>query len=339
MYDAHMEFARHALLLLRAEGGIARAYDLACEEGNPKACQFFKAAIDIGTTADPDFAASLATYNGVVSAFVASLRNASVFDALLPLAVRVPLRTSVAVTTTAMVGSAVDEGAPKPVTQGGFDIDPIEPRKAIGQIVVTKELERFSGTMGVDLLNRELRGAVVSSTNAIFLTGVLPSPISSLGTPLADLRALLAAVRTGSASRLLFVVSSHLAKKLATTATADGALLFADFSPVAGGSLLNVPAIVSDELEEDSSATGSIALFDASGLALGDLTVVLSTSRHGAVQMESEPTNPLTGNTVLESLWQRNLMALKAERYFGFDKLRDDAVAVISGADYDADEA
>jgi hypothetical protein len=35
-------------------------------------------------------------------------------------------------------------------------------------------------------------------------------------------------------------------------------------------------------------------------------------------------------------MWQQNMTALKAERYFAFKRLRDDAVAEVRGVDYGA---
>ncbi len=50
--------------------------------------------------------------------------------------------------------------------------------------------------------------------------------------------------------------------------------------------------------------------------------------------MNTAPDSPPTTSTVLTSLWQHNLTGLKAVRYFGAERLRDTAVAVISGVGY-----
>jgi hypothetical protein len=55
-------------------------------------------------------------------------------------------------------------------------------------------------------------------------------------------------------------------------------------------------------------------MIDASGLLLGDEGITLDNSRQAALPMETAPDNPTTGSTVLLNLWQRNMLALRAER-------------------------
>lgn len=75
-------------------------------------------------------------------------------------------------------------------------------------------------------------------------------------------------------------------------------------------------------------------MIDASGLLLGDEGITLDNSRQAALQMETAPDNPTTGSTVLLNLWQRNMLALRAERWFAFALGRVNAIASLSGVDY-----
>ncbi len=57
-------------------------------------------------------------------------------------------------------------------------------------------------------------------------------------------------------------------------------------------------------------------------------------SRHSTLQFETAPDSPQTALTGMVSLWQRDLRALMAERWFGFKKARTTAVAMLSGVNY-----
>ena len=50
--------------------------------------------------------------------------------------------------------------------------------------------------------------------------------------------------------------------------------------------------------------------------------------RNATVRLDD---NPTSGTTRLVSLWQNNLVGMRAERFFGAAVLRSDGIAVISG--------
>ena len=62
--------------------------------------------------------------------------------------------------------------------------------------------------------------------------------------------------------------------------------------------------------------------------------VSIDLSREASVQMDSSPDNPSTATTVLVSLWQNNLIGLRAERFVTWKKARPDAVTFMTGATY-----
>jgi len=62
--------------------------------------------------------------------------------------------------------------------------------------------------------------------------------------------------------------------------------------------------------------------------------VNVDVSREASLQMDSAPDSPNTASTVLVSLWQRNMVAIKAERFITWKKGRDAAVQYISNAKY-----
>jgi hypothetical protein len=54
--------------------------------------------------------------------------------------------------------------------------------------------------------------------------------------------------------------------------------------------------------------------------------VTIDVSREASVQMDSAPDNPALATTVLTSLWQNNLVGLRAERFINWKKARPGCV-------------
>ena len=76
-----------------------------------------------------------------------------------------------------------------------------------------------------------------------------------------------------------------------------------------GGSIAGIPVIVSDGVP-----SGSVVLVDASQVAGASETITLDSSEQASVQLDTSPDSPVSGSTNITSLWQMNLVGLKAER-------------------------
>jgi HK97 family phage major capsid protein len=248
------------------------------------------------------------------------LRNDGVFDALLPHTARLPFRTKLAVSVTAITATETAEADEKPVFDLAFTATELEPRKASATVVISKELARLGGDNANALILRELRNAVIAGTDSVATAALIAatSPIQSSGNVLTDLAALLAAVPSGASSRLFFVIEPSQAKILATLPGVNGAA-FPQMN-VNGGSIGGVTVLVSGQL-----AAGTAVLFDATAIAAASENVTLFASREAVVTMAEASS---------VSLWQQDLVALRAERWFGFSLLRAYGVASLSGVDY-----
>ena len=66
------------------------------------------------------------------------------------------------------------------------------------------------------------------------------------------------------------------------------------------------------------------------------MTFSIDVATSASVQTDSEPTDPTVAATVLVSLWQRNLIGLKVERFCNWQLASADAVAYLSGVNYAA---
>jgi hypothetical protein len=327
------EFVQCARFLIAA-GGHGAAQRMAQQShASPRVIEALqhKAATAAGTITDSQWAAPLAQGSLLATAFVESLRDVGAFDRLLPDMLRVPPLTKLAVVTAGVVGASVGEAMAKPVGRVSLAAQAMDPLKACAFVVLSQELMRMGGAGAIPLLRRELTGAVAQVTDEIFistltagLTAIPSSGFTALGAR-ADLRALLDAVDTGAASKLYLLTTSSIAKRLSIISDASGGSAFPQLT-AQGGSVAGIPLVVSDGVP-----SGQLILCDASQLAAVSGPVELDISTQGAVQMDTVPDSPPTASTNLVSLWQMNYAALRCERYFAVERLRDTAVAVVSG--------
>jgi hypothetical protein len=291
-----------------------------------------KAAVEPGATTDSTFGEDLNDYQALAAAFLASLTSGSAFDRMLDGGmVRVHFKARVATVTVAANGAGVNENMVKPIssmTIAGAGLDPV---KATSITVSTNESLRLMGGRAVDFIGGELRRAVSRSTNAVFLPALAAAAgttVTSVNSPLADLRALLEAVSIGEGARLYWILAPTNCKRLSTMPTDAGGLAFPQMGPL-GGSIGGIGVMASDEMAADEGV-----LVDASQIAAETGSVIIDQARHALLQLDTSPDSPAAAATVLTSLWQRGETAIRAERFFGYEVLRAAAVAKLDGATY-----
>ncbi len=267
----------------------------------------------------PQWGQALSDFRQLASGFVAELAHLSAFDAALPDMINQPLRTRLVINTTAVASSEAAEGAEKLIGQMALTNAALEARKAAAIVVLTQELAQLAQADA--LIGDALRRGVAAATDASFLSYLLSltAPVASTGSVLDDLAALFASLPTGSGSRFYFVVTPAAAGQLAFTSGTTGRA-FPDMTPLGGQ--IGLQVLVSDQLQE-----GQAVLFDAASIAATSEAVTLSSSGEAIVDLGDSPGVP-------SSLWQLDLVAVKAERWYGFAALRPAAVASLSGAVY-----
>jgi len=295
-----------------------------------------KSPVVAGSIDEGVWGEELGAYLDLVRSFLASLRSVGAFDRLLADGMlRLPLRTRIVAVSLGATAYIVGRGAAKPISKLQLADKELDQTKAAAILVVSDELARSVTPEAQALFSRELRAVVASVTDQKFISIITSgiSPISSSGSSSAfdvraDLAAALDAITTSAASRLYVICDSITAKALAIKVDADGGAAFPQMTPM-GGTVAGVPVVVSDGV-----VAGTLVVVDATGIAAGAGTVVLDASEHGALEMDSTPDSPPVASTELLSLWQHDLTALKAERAFGCERLRDTAVAVIDNIGY-----
>jgi hypothetical protein len=283
------------------------------------------AATPPGTTTDAAWAAPLMV-PALVAGFLPLVKAASVLGKLplTPAPFNVKLAKQTAGSSTAWSG----ENSPKPVSKLGFGNNTLAPSKCVSIIVVTDELLRLAAPGSETLLANTIRDEVNAFVDREFLgataavAGVRPAgilagvtPIVTTGTLAGDLAALAAAFFTARPSPFApyFVFSPGTASKVA-------ALDMGRDVTVNGGSLLGVPVVVSP------GAASNAILLDAPAIYLADGGINLDTSREALLHMNDAPDAPPTAATVLVSLYQDNLVGIRAERFVSWVTVGANAV-------------
>jgi hypothetical protein len=136
---------------------------LALELSSPRVVAVFERAEPgsaLGGTS-PSWGDALSDYQQTAEGFIASLRNDGCFDAVLPYTARLPFRTKLAVSVTAITATETTEADEKPVLDLAFTATELEPRKASATVVISTELARMGGDNANTLILRELRNGVI----------------------------------------------------------------------------------------------------------------------------------------------------------------------------------
>jgi len=294
-----------------------------------------KAAVPPGTTSDATFAAPLASY-GIATEVLTLLRGASILGQLEGKMRRVPPKTQVARETGAGTGGAwIGEAGSTPIAATAFDTVHVEIYKAGKIVVLSKELL----TIGDPIAERTIRDTVVAGVSAYLdgqfldpavtlIAGVRPAAITN-GAPVivstgatpaainADLAAMVAAITTPGAG-LTWIMRKR------TMATIAGALGAASGLPA---TLWGLPVIVSD------TSPAQITLVDAGQILYSDDgAIALDTSESALLQMDSAPVDPPVAATVMTSLFEFNLWAVRAIRWLAYLRARDGSVVSMAVA-------
>src|SRR5262245_5932159 len=342
-------FVRACMCLARGKGDgyqaqqFARAY-----ENTPDVELIVKAAVAPGTTTDPAWAGALVQVQMAIGEFIELLRPATILGKM-PVGGsnglrKVPFNTSVPSQTAGGSYGWVGQNAPKPVTKLAFGTAYLPVTKAAGIIILTDELAKLSTPSAEDLVRNDMRAgiaqfldqqlidpAVVEVPNispASLTNGI--APITSTQNPIADLHAILSAFAADNVSlgSITVIMSETNAFTLGWQRDALGMQLFPGVG-VNGGNVQGFSIITSN-----TAADKVIGVAAPLVLLADDGQVTVDVSREATVQMDSGPANPADATTVMTSLWQNNLVGLRAERFINWKRVTPKAVHWVSGAAY-----
>lgn len=353
-------FTRYALALMRATGNIMMAAEIAraneqWKAETPDVEAVLKAAVAAGTTTDATWAGPLVQYQNLAGEFIEYLRPLTIIGRI-PGLRRVPFKVKIPRQTGAASVNWVGEGKVKPLTSIAFDSITLDFAKIAGIIPLTEELVRFSNPSAELLVRDELAKAIVQFMDSEFIdptnasTDVSPAsitygvtPVTATGTTAAafraDVKTLMATFLTANSqmTSAVWIMSQIQALALGLMQNSLGQAVFPGIT-MQGGTLVGIPVVTSQGVPDTggSPTDGStIILANASDIFLADDgQVTIDASREASLQMDNAPDSPPTASTTLVSLWQHNMIAIKAERYINWLKARSTAVAFIQFAKY-----
>lgn len=358
-----VQFARYAGVIACAQGNMGMALDIAkhrfpMEKGLHDVLRLIgtrgldwvsKAAVDVGTSVDSDYAAPLVNYTVMVQDFIEYLRPQTIIGRIQGLR-RVPFNIRVPRQTGGGSASWVGEGKPKPVTAVAFDYVELKYTKLSTIAVITEELARFSSPSAETIIRDTLARAIIQQMDADFVdpanagtANVKPASITngvsavpSTGNTEAEIRIdiqnvfapFIAANLTPANG--VWIMSATTALALSLVLNEAGNPAFPGIS-MSGGTFFGMPVVVSE-------AVGNIVILaNASDILLADDgQVTIDMSREASVQMDDAPDDPADATTVLVSLWQHNLIGIRAERFVNWVKGRAAAVQYLSGVNWGA---
>lgn len=341
-------FTRMCMAMAASKGDSYQAMERAKSYRDmPEVELMTKAAIAAGSTTDSTWAGPLAVAQPLVDEFLELLRPRTLLGRI-PGLRQVPFNVSVPSQTTGGTYAWVGQNKPKPVTKADFATISVPFAKAAGIIVLTEELVKISSPSAEALVREEMIGGMAQFLDTQFtdpaitaVANVNPAAITvgastaaAGGVTAAFAKADLAAsvaVFTAAGIPLdgsVWLMSDSNAWGISISMNALGQPLFPGMT-AQGGTLFGMPVIVSNNV------SNRVVLVHAPSILFADEGGVrIDVSREASIQMDSAPTDTVDATTVYVSLWQRNLVGLRAERMITWIRARSTAVRYITAAAY-----
>lgn len=349
-------FTRYAMALAASKGNLHAAAEMSKNlwgDSTPQVERIIKAAVAAGSTTDTNWAKPLAEYRDATGEFIELLRPATIIGRMagfvqVPFNVRIPRQT--AGTSVGWVGQA----SPKAVNRLQFDSVVIPITKIAGIVVITQELARFSQPSAEALVRSDMIQTIATYMDsqmidpAVTSSTARPASVTNGVTGIASTGATLTAILTDTTAAMLQLANSNIpmqnwywimhprtAMFLMDLRTAQDVYAFPGLQlPEGQKTFRGFPVIIStgvpvtDVVDPGTDTTIIILVAAGEILLADDGEVMLDVSTEAAVAMDD------TGVGTLTSLWQNNLIGLRAERYVHWLKRRNNAVAVIEDVAY-----
>lgn len=334
-------FTRYAMAIAAGKGSRADTLEYARRfTDTPEVLAYVKATEGVATLNSPSWGSQLVAENTAATEFVELLNPATIIgrvSGFRSAMFNVPIITQ----TGASTFEWVDEGGEKPVGELAFDRTTLSHSKVAGIIVLSEELVRLSNPKAEAIVRQDLveqcakfldeqfiRVAVTAGTSSpASITNGVSAPNATGTTAAALLKDLNIALATfdNNAEGLVIVTTPALARGISLLITTLGNRQFPDMTPT-GGSLLGYPVIVSSSVD-----SGTVVIFKPSEVFLADDgRVTLDSSNQATLNMNAGSPGAATF-----SLWQRNCVAIRAERWIKWQKRRSSGVvAIIDTAAY-----
>ena len=318
---------------------------------SPEVAQYTRAIVEAGDTTTSGWASQLVpAAQQLPNEFLELLRPSTILGRI-PGLRRVPFNVAVPIETTGGTFGWVGEAAAKPVTALAFTSVTLRWAKAAGIIVITEELARNSSPSAEMII----RDSMIKSLTRFFDTQFVGSAAEVSNVSPAGILNGIASTAAGAAtaagfrtafndmlnnftansvplSSIVILMSATQAVALSLMVTDLGVPLFPSITRE-GGSILGFPVVVSENV-----GTNIIAINADNILLAEDGAIRVDVSREATIEMETTPAvgeqSPPTTQSVLKSMFQNNMIALRAEQYITWKVARASAVEFITSAAY-----
>jgi len=345
-------FTRYCMAMASGNGDYFRTMERAksWNDSTPEVELMVKAAVAAGTTTDATWAGPLAVAQPLVDEFLELLRPRTLIGRI-PGLRQVPFNVSVSSQTTGGTFGWVGQGAAKPVTKMDYSTVTLGFAKAAGIVVLTEELVRLSSPSAEATVREQMIAgtqqfldtqftdpavAEVVGVNPASITNGAPTAAAS-GTSGAAARAdLAAAIAAFAAAEIplnesVFLMNESNAFGIGISLNALGQAMFPGVG-MNGGSIMGIPIVVTNVV------SNRIVLVHAPSILFADEGGVrVDVSREASIIMNDAPgavVQAAGAAPIHTSLWQNNLIGLRAERFITWKRARTGSVRVITGAAY-----
>jgi HK97 family phage major capsid protein len=341
-------FTRYVMAVGASRGNLMQAVEIAKNQwadSTPEVEAVLRAAVAAGTTTDTNWAAPLVVYQQMAGEFLEYLRPLTILGRV-PNLRRVPFNIQIPSQTAGSMAQWVGEAKSKPVSKLAFAGITLRFTKVANIVVMTDELVRFSNPSAEAIVRDDLAKGVaqfldqqftdpsvaaVTNVSPASITNGAPHSAASGGTAddlRADIKTVLASFSGANipAQGIVVLMQSNQAAAIAMMMNPLGQQEFGTVTPD-GGSLFGYQIVVSD-----SVPAGDLIFLKPSEILLADDgTVTIDVSREASLQLDSAPSEP---PTTMVSLWQQNMVGIRAERYINWLRRRTESVYYLTGADY-----
>lgn len=342
-------FTRYMMAKIVGKNSISDAIRFV--EGNkqwmdqtPEVALALKAAVNPGTIAEPAWAAPLAVATPMQNEFLEILRPATLLGKI-PGLRNVPFNISVPIQTGGGTYAWVGEGAPKPVGNLQFATVTLGVAKAAGIIVISEELAKVSNPSAEATVRNDMIRGMAQYLDLQFIdptvaavANVSPASITNLANGYAtagtsadnartDLKKGITLMTANNypISEVVFIMSEANAFALSMALTANGVLVNANLG-AKGGTILGGAGGGVNVITSQAAGNVVATVHAPSILFADDGGVNIDVSREATVEMNTTPTSPITAASVYVSLWQANLIGLRAERFINWKRARTTSV-------------
>jgi len=364
-------FARYVMALIASKGNMMQAEQIArnyWRDSTPQLAELFRAigqcgstesfvqqtraAVAAGTTANAAWGGVLVYAETMASEFIDLLRPKTILGKLTQLR-RVPFNTRIVRQLTGISTAGwVGQGMSKPVGDMSMDAVTLPWTKVAVIVAMTEELARFSDPSAESVVTDDMVAAIAQFLDTQFINpanapvaGINPGSITngapsitSTGSTVAQVTADLGTMLANMSGAGIpmdapaWIMNARTGIYLSLLRGATDAPAFP--SVATNNTLLGYPIITSNAvpLGAGPGFLGLIVLLDQRQIFLADDgNVTLDVSREASIQLDSAPATP---PAPLTSLWQQNLIGIKAERFIYWMRRYLQAVQVLTGVPY-----